>query len=229
MKKFALKMIMSVSVIAFSLTSISCSNESLEDSTATGTNANSLTLEEAEKLQNPSLKDGDVYTIKKYIFSRSKGAGRLGHVGVAFELRATIGGVNYISFYEGGIEGTNGWFGIPNAFTPLGGNNGGWSNQVSTRDQMINEFKARRYNRYKFGVAFVSTTAATSNYAKGLLAFFPSRGYNVAGNNCMNASYDVIASFSENNGNPSVPNQYLPNSWYDGLTVASGWGNSISM
>jgi hypothetical protein len=227
MKKFTLKMIMVLSVITFSLTNTSCTNESVDNSTQT-TNSK-LTLEQALQQQNPNSRVANVYTIKKYIFNRSSGANGLGHVGVAFELKATINGVNYTSFYEGGVEGTNGWFGIPNAFTSPGSNNGGWWNQVSTQPQMLNEFRARGYNRYKFGAAFISTTQAISDNSKAILAAFPNRGYNVAGNNCMNASYDVIASFSGSNGNPSVPTQYFPNNWYNALSVSGGWSNSINM
>jgi hypothetical protein len=229
MKNFVSKMFLSVAVIAFSLASSSCSNESVEDSIKKDSNPSALTLEQAEQQQSSTSKAANVYTIKKYIFNRSNGASGLGHVGVAFELKANINGVNYTSFYEGGVEGTNGWFGIPNAFTPAGSNNGGWWNQVSTQAQMINEFRARGYNRYKFGAAFISTTQAISDNSKLILARFPNRGYAVPSNNCMNACYDVIASFSGNNGNPSVPNQYLPNDWYNGLSVSGGWSNSNAM
>ncbi len=218
-------MIMVLSIITFSLTNTSCTNESTENTAS----PKALTLEEAEQQQGPATEAVNTYTIKKYIFNRSNGANGLGHVGVAFELKATINGVNYTSFYEGGVEGTNGWFGIPNAFTSPGSNNGGWWNQMSTQAQMINEFRARGYNRYKFGAAFISTTKAISDNSKAILAAFPNRGYNVAGNNCMNASYDVIASFSGSNGNPSVPTQYFPNNWYNGLSVSGGWSNSINM
>ncbi len=229
MKKFTLRMIMAFTVFAFSLTNTSCSNESIEDSTKKDTNPSALTLDEAEKQQDPTSKAANVYTIKKYVFNRSNGASGLGHVGVAFELKATINGVNYTSFYQGSVEGTNGLFNIPNPFTAAGNNNGGWWNQVSTQPQMIAQFKSRGYTSYKFGQSFLSTTQAISNNSKAILANFPGRGYNVVGNNCMNAAYDVIASFSGSNGNPSVPNQYFPNSWYNGLSVPGGWSNAVAM
>ena len=51
MKKFALKMFMSLSVIAFSLATISCSNESIDNSKTNAANSAPLTLEEAVKQQ----------------------------------------------------------------------------------------------------------------------------------------------------------------------------------
>lgn len=234
MKKFALKVLISLSVIAFSLATISCSNESIDNSKTNAANSAPLTLEDAVKQQDPASRAANTWFIKKYIFNRTNGAGGLGHVGVAFELRATINGTTYTSFYQGGVEGTNGWFGIPNAYTPIGGNNGGWWNQVTTQAQMINEFRARRYNRYKFGVVFIMSSQYESDNTKNILARFPNRGYAVPSNNCMNASYDVINSFSGFNGSPSVPTQYLPNRWYDSLPVGSsvagsgGWSNSVN-
>jgi hypothetical protein len=227
MKKLSLRVLMSLSVIALSLSSIGCSNNSDDENIPEV--ATAKTIDEALKQQDPSSRAANTYIMKKYIFNRTNGAGGLGHVGVAFELRATINGVNYVSFYEGGVEGTNGWFGIPNAFTAPGSPNGGWWNQVSTQAQMINEFRSRGYNRYKFGVLFVSVTQATSDNSKLILARFPNRGYAVPSNNCMNASFDVIASFDNLNGNPSVPTQYFPNNWYNALTVGLQWSNSIAI
>lgn len=228
MKNLALKMFTSLLVIALSISSISCSKDAVDESTNANL-SNSNTMEEALAKQSSNAKAANTYIMKKYIFNRSNGAGGLGHVGVAFELRATINGVSYISFYEGGVEGSNGWFGIPNAYTPIGGNNGGWWNQVSSQAAMINEFKSRGYNRYKFGVLFVGTTQSTSDNSKLILSKFPNRGYAVASNNCMNACYDVVASFDNLNGNPSVPTQYAPNNWYNALTVGLQWSNSISI
>jgi hypothetical protein len=226
MKKLSLRILMSVSVVALSLSSIGCSNDSVEETTVS--NVVPVTMEAALKSQSTTARVANTYIMKKYIFDRTNGANGLGHVGVAFEIQATINGVKYVSFYEGGVEGTNGWFGIPNAFTAPGSPNGGWWNQVSTQAQMKNEFKSRGYNRYKFGVLFVSVTQATADNSKLILARFPNRGYAVPSNNCMNASYDVCASFDTLNGNPSFPLQYFPNSWYDALSVSNQWSGSIN-
>ena len=209
----------------FALTGCSNDEDTIDSSVSSQTTSNNLT----SKSIGPNLPD--LYEVKKYVFVRSNGANGLGHVGVAFELRARITGVTYTSFYNGAIEGTNGWFGIPNAFTPVGGNNGGWNNQRTTQAQMFAEFRSRGYNAYKFSQNFLIVTLARSNDGKAILNGFPGRGYNVSGNNCMNAVYDLLSNFSfpGDSGNPSVPNSYLPNNWYNSLTVNGGWSNSNAL
>ena len=125
MKKIVSKILASLAVIAFSLTNTSCSNDSSQDLKVTDSKVTEMTLEEAENQQNTNLKAANVYTIKKYIFNRSAGANGLGHVGVAFELKATINGVNYTSFYTGSVEGSS-LYGIPLPYISPGSNNGGW-------------------------------------------------------------------------------------------------------
>ena len=213
-------------VVALSFTSISCSND---DSVQSATVSTSKEAPSSLKGIGPNLPD--LYQVKKYVFVRTNGANGLGHVGVAFELRARITGVNYTSFYEGGIEGTNGWFGIPNAFTPAGGNNGAWNLQKSTQAQMLADFSSRGYNGYKFSQNFLIVTIARSNAGKAILAGFPGRGYNVSGNNCMNGVSDLLTNFSfpGDAGNPTVPSQYFPNNWYNALSVNSGWSTSQAL
>ena len=211
-------------VASMLFTTASCSNDDSAQSTTVAT-----AKEDSSSLKSIGPNLPDLYEVKKYVFVRTNGANGLGHVGVAFELRARITGVTYTSFYCGGIEGTNGWFGIPNAFTPLGGDNGGWTQQVSTQPQMFAQFGARGYNAYKFSQNFLIVTLARSNAGKAILAAFPGRGYNVSGNNCMNAVYNLLSNFSfpGDAGNPSVPSSYLPNNWYGSLTVNGGWSNSV--
>ena len=225
MKKLSLKLLLLFTVV-LSLTNISCSTDDLdlneEIQTSGSTDLKSST---ARTAFGPNLPD--LYQVKKYVFSRTSGANGLGHVGVAFELKARITGVNYTSFYCGAIEGTNGWFNIPNAFTLPGLNNGGWTEQVSTQPQMFAQFGFRGYNSYKFSQNFLIVTLARSNAGKAILAGFKGRGYNVSGNNCMNATYDLLSNFSfpGDSGNPAVPNSYFPNNWYNSLTVNGGWSN----
>lgn len=227
MKKITFKLLM-LFIIALSFTAVSCTNdEDTIDQSQLVNKTNDIEISKAAaKGIGPNLPD--LYQVKKYVFVRTNGANGLGHVGVAFELRARITGVNYTSFYCGAIEGTNGWFDIPNAFTPPGSNNGGWNEQVSTQSQMFALFTARRYNAYKFSQNFLVVTLARSNAGKTILAGFPGRGYNVSGNNCMNAVYDLLTNFSFPNdaGNPTVPSSYAPNNWYSTLTVNGGWSNS---
>jgi hypothetical protein len=227
MKKITFKLLM-LFIIALSFTVVSCSNdEDFSNQSQSVTKSDETTISNsANKAIGPNLPD--LYEVKKYVFVRTSGANGLGHVGVAFELRARITGVNYTSFYCGAIEGTNGWFGIPNPFTPAGGNNGGWTQQVSTQPQMFNLFTTRGYNGYKFSQNFLTVTLARSNAGKAILNGFPTRGYNVSGNNCMNAVYDLLSNFSfpGDAGNPAVPNSYAPNNWYSSLTVNGGWSNS---
>jgi hypothetical protein len=228
MKKITLKLIM-LFTIALSFTTISCSNDDSTDQNQLTAKSNDLGSSKTAvaKAIGPNLPD--LYEVKKYVFVRKNGANGLGHVGVAFELRARISGVNYTSFYCGGVEGTNGWFGIPNAFTPAGGDNGGWQKQVSTQAQMFAQFGAKGYNGYKFSQNFLIVTLARSNAGKAIISGFPGRGYNVSGNNCMNAVYDLLSNFSfpGDAGNPAVPSSYAPNSWYASLTVNGGWSNPV--
>lgn len=220
MKKLVIQFLMLV-VIGLSFTTVSCSND---DEVLQSEISTSNTDESLNRTFGPNLPD--TYMIKKYVFNRSTAVNGLGHVGVAFELRARISGVNYTSFYCGAIENEKG---SPIVFS--GGNNGGWWSQLSTQPQMLTAFRNRGYNRYKFGQSFVSITLARSNQGKAILAGFPNRGYNLSGNNCMNAAYDVLSNFSfaGDAGNPSVPGQYFPNNWYNALTVNNGWSNSVNL
>ena len=208
--------------VALIFTSVSCSNDDSIQTKSESSNDDLSSL----KGYGPNLPD--LYEVKKYVFNRKNGANNLGHVGVAFELRARISGVTYTSFYDGAVEGTNGWFNIPNAYIPAGVNNGGWNFQRSTSAQMFADFKSRQYDRYKFSQNFLIVPIARSNAGNVIIAGFPGRGYNVYGNNCMDAVYQLLNNFSfpGDSGNPTVPSQYFPNNYYDSLSVNGGWSTS---
>ena len=171
----------------------------------------------------------DLYEYRKYVFVRPKGAAGNGHVGVGFELRARISGRTYLTYYCGAVEGTNGWFGIPNAYIAPGTVNGGWNTSNSTQQLMFSEFRGQRNYTFYKSTQYAVTTLAASNLAKNFLINFQYRGYAVASNNCMNACFDVLNALGGSNANPSVPTQYRPNDWYNSLTASRGWSATSSL
>ncbi len=164
------------------------------------------------------------WTIKRYIFNRSNGANGAGHVGVGLEIRSANPSAVY--FYGGGVENERGSFSIPR-----GGNNSGWSSSFTSNAGLLAYMKnSKNYNRYKFEGSFKTISYAKVLDSYNKLVDLPKRGYNLLGNNCMNATYDVlIQAGGVYVANPSTYANYLPNGWYNDFSGNNGWSNSINL
>lgn len=164
------------------------------------------------------------WTIKRYIFNRSNGAQGAGHVGVGLEIRSANPTAVY--FYGGAVENEKGSFSVPR-----GGNNSGWAYSFTSNAALLSYMKnTRKYDRYKFEGSFknISYAKVTDSYNK--LVDLPNRGYNLLGNNCMNATYDVlIQAGGVYVANPSTYANYLPNGWYNDFSGSNGWSNSNNL
>ena len=196
-----------------------CSNESVEEALPVTNEANL----ESNLASRPAT---TTYTIKRYVFNRMNGANGLGHVAVGVEIRtANPTGVFY---YFGGVENTQG---APSV--PVGGNNGGWYQIAATGANMFAVMKSSKYgyNRYKFEKAFTTVNYQQVNNTINKIKDFPTRGYFLAGNNCLNATYETLM---QAGGGvfiawpPSIsPLNYSPNGWYFGMPAA--WSGSVNL
>jgi hypothetical protein len=170
------------------------------------------------------LLDAGSYTIKRYVFSRSSGANGLGHVGVGVEIRTS--NPTTVRYYAGAVENSS-----ASLFVPIGGNNGGWATVKTSFAGMYNEFTARGYNYYKFTKSFTNVTKQRALNTVNEINYLPGRGYLLAGNNCMNATYDVL----NQGGGLFIPAPsasaalYAPNVWFNSLLTSIGWSNQVSM
>lgn len=164
------------------------------------------------------------YKVKGYLFVRLPGPFNLGHTGVGYEVRE-MSGTNVVRTYTycGGVEG--------NANLPYivpGQNNGGWNrfgytNNVTMLNTMRSPYK---YTAYKFERTFHDVTLAQIHRAEGIINGFPSRGYNVNGNNCMNAAYQVLSAL----GAPGMAwplTNWAPKDQYN--QTVTGWSSSVGL
>ena len=165
------------------------------------------------------------WTIKRYVFNRSNGANGLGHVGVGLEIRSANPTAVY--FYGGGVENEKGSF----AILP-GSNNFGWAYSFASNAALLSYVKnTKGYNRYKFESSFKTITYQRVVNTINELNYLPNRGYLLAGNNCMNAVYDVL----NQGGGLFIPAPtasaalYAPNTWYGSLINQIGWSNSANL
>lgn len=161
------------------------------------------------------------YFVREFLFLRPNGANNLGHVGVAFEYQIRNGNtIVHRSWYWGSVENPSGSWSIAS-----NSNNGGFARSSSSINDMFSDMKARNYKQYK------AKSARELNYNYVLNAYyqligFPNRGYHVLGNNCMNASWDVMwqlytpdVAWVQNFWN------FAPAVWFHRNT--NGWGQTI--
>ncbi len=227
MKNLSLKVLAVLSVFTLSLSIGSCSNDEAPiPNQNTVVNLQEAKVENSQEFNPESLPieysarllDAGTYSIKRYVFSRSNGAGGLGHVGVGVEIRTT--NPTTVRFYNGAVENSTGSFGV----LP-GGNNGGWYIINTSYSAMLNNFTSRGYNYIKSTKSFTNVTKQRALNTVNEVMYLPNRGYLLAGNNCMNATYDVL-----NQGGGlfiPLPNAaaafYAPNVWFNSLTIGLGW------
>lgn len=163
------------------------------------------------------------YKAKSYIFIRLPGPFGLGHAGVGFEYRKYSGSTLVeVRYYYGAIEGYNN-----QSYIKPGNYNGGWWAYASTGQNMYSVMKSYTYGYtgVKYTTSFFDVTSTQVNNAINVIKNFPYRGYNVSGNNCMNASYDVLRAL----GTPNLQwpsTNWFPKDWYN--NHKKGWSASIS-
>lgn len=173
--------------------------------------------------ENEASRAGVTYTVKQYIFQRPNAAFGYGHVGVGYEVRTYSNGVqSNIKYYFGGVENGQGSPGVP-----AGGNNGGWWSTASTGAAMYSVMRnSYGYVNVKFRIAYSSLSNTRRINALNRISRFPSRGYLLATNNCMNACWDVLSELATPNV-AWVQNNYAPNDWYRRTT--NGWSSSRAL
>jgi hypothetical protein len=223
MKKFSHKI--ALLLLSIFLT-FSCSTPEIENIQNQNTQLKSETkLNSRSQSVNQIAPVTITYTVKQYIFQRPDGASGLGHVGVGYEVRTFSSGVQVsVTYYYGSVENSGGAMVV----IPFYQNNGGWMSTCATGATMLNTMKsaAYGYKNYKYRTSFsaLSSTQRANAYSK--ISFFPNRGYSLAGNNCMNAAWDVLWEL----GTPNVAwvqTNYFPNGWYNNCTV--GWSASTAL
>jgi hypothetical protein len=223
-KYFKMKNVFKTLKIALLITSsiffTNCSQDSVQEVTTTSEKETFVDFQ-------ANAKATTAYTLKRYVFNRANGANGLGHLAVGVEIRTTNpAGVFY---YYGGVENTQGSPGVP-----AGGNNGGWYQINSTGANMFAVMKSSKYgyNRYRFERAFKTVSLDQVNNTINKIKGFPTRGYFLSGNNCMDATYQVLM---QGGGGvfvafPPVANpiSFAPNGWYFGLPNTN-WSDSVNL
>lgn len=219
MKNLSLKVLAVLSVFTLSLSISSCSNDEEPIPTVnTVENLQEVKVDDVPVEYAARLLDAGTYSIKRYVFSRSSGAGGLGHVGVGVEIRTT--NPTTVRYYNGAVENTTG-----SPATLPGGNNGGWYRINTDYNGMLLNFTSRGYNFLKFEKSFKNVTKQRALNTVNEVMYLPNRGYLLAGNNCMNATYDVL----NQGGGLFIPAPavtavlYAPNVWFNSLTTGLGW------
>ena len=219
MKNLFLKVLAVLSVFTLLLSISSCSNDEEPIPTAnTVQNLQEVKVNDLPGENAARLLDAGTYSIKRYVFSRSGAAGGLGHVGVGVEIRTT--NPTTVRYYNGAVENSTGSF----AVLP-GGNNGGWYGINTSYSGMLLNFTSRGYNFIKFTQSFHNVTKQRALNTVNEVMYLPNRGYLLGGNNCMNATYDVL----NQGGGLFIPAPtasvalYAPNVWFNSLTTGLGW------
>lgn len=224
MKKIGLKLVIFLLVISGLVSS--CSTEELVQDVE-NTSIKKTIDENSLNADNGAFSRVTTYKVKQYVFLRPEAVFGAGHVGVGYEIRTYFDGVqNSVEYIYGGVENSRGA-----AVVIPGQNNGGWSRASSTGASMLNYMKDNYgYSKYKFKTALIALSSSQKTNALNRVIAFPYRGYIVANNNCMNASYDVLIDLGTSGVTwPSSWDRWAPGSWYGDLTIKKGWSGSKSI
>lgn len=164
------------------------------------------------------------YMAKGYLFVRLPGPMGLGHTGVGYEIREMRGTTITRTYtYCGGVEGWNNLSYIAPGLPNGGWNQFGYTNNIS----MLNVMRSPNgYTNYKFSVAFRAVTLTQIHRAEGVINNFSRRGYNVNGNNCMNAAYEVLNALSMP-GMAWPSTNWFPRDQYS--NTVTGWSGSRTL
>jgi len=202
---------------------MSCSTPEAEQKALENTALEEASPKETSSENEASRGVAITYKVKQYIFQRPVAAFGSGHVGVGYEVRTYSNGVqSNIKYYFGAVENGQG-----SPRVPAGGNNGGWWQSASTGAAMFSVMKnSYGYKNVKFRIAYSNLSDTRRNNALNRISKFPSRGYLLATNNCMNACWDVLSELATPNV-AWVENNILPNAWYNMTT--NGWSSSRAL
>ena len=170
---------------------------------------------------------GVTFRIQQYIFQRPAAALGAGHVGVGYQVRRFYNGTPVeVSYHYGAVENNQGY----PVVIPMNGNNGGWNRITDNSAQMIETMKNYYgYKYFKYKVQFTDATESQVNNAGLKMSGLANRGYVLAGNNCMNAVYDVLKELGTTGVPLIVISNYAPNNWYNSCTSAKGWSDSKTL
>ena len=125
---------------------------------------------------------------------RTNSAFGLGHIGVGYQ----NSNGNYLC---GAVEGKDN---LP--YIAPGDDNGGWIKSYRDIGGVMGAFRSRGYNSIKV----ISVDYPNPENAGDVIQDFVIRGYNVANDNCLTATDDVLRAY----GVSSLPNPKTPNSYY---------------
>jgi hypothetical protein len=225
MKKLSLKVLAALSVFTLLLSISSCSNDEQPTPTINAVENLQETVVAASPAENTArLLDAGTYSIKRYVFVKTSGASGLGHVGVGVEIRTT--NPTTVRYYNGSVEnGKSSFIILP------GGFNDGWYRINTDYNGMLNNFTTRGYNYLKFTQTFTNVTKQRALNTVNEIMYLPNRGYSLAGNNCINAVYDVLNQGGGLFVYPPTANPvtYAPNIWFNALYTSNGWSNQYAM
>ncbi len=126
---------------------------------------------------------------------RTDSAFGLGHIGVGYQ----NSNGNYIC---GAVEGRDN---LP--YIAPEDDNGGWIKSCQDLDGVMNAFRSRGYDSIKV----IDVDSINPEAAGDVIQDFVTRGYNVADNNCLTATDEVLRAYGVRN----LPTPRTPNSYYN--------------
>lgn len=177
-----------------------------------------------------------------YLFLRTPGPFNLGHTGVGFILKYTwydpatqVTTVRYTP-YCGGVENPKGTPviapGLPNGGWFNSGGGGNNNTEADAVEFLKSSMKQKGYTKYKHELSGGSTLLPSDtdqgNAARNIIAKFPNRGYNVVGNNCMDASYEVLQALGVS-GMASPKTDWRPTQQFNSTGRRGGWSDASNL
>jgi hypothetical protein len=184
------------------------------------------TREKSSNGNGEMSRNGETYQIRHYIFYRNQSflIVNHGHVGVGFEVRTYVGStLKSTSFYMGGVENPTG-----QAFVAPGGFVDGWSYRTTTLTGMRNVMRTEGYTDYRQTNSYRPLSDAQYDDGYNTLVAFPTRGYSLWTNNCLDAFYQVAT--RSNCGNvPFIPINPVPSEYFSSMRVYTNWSSSIKV
>ena len=124
----------------------------------------------------------------------------VGHIGVGYQ----NSNGNYLC---GAVEGKD----YQPIITP-GYDNGAWIKACQDIEEVKSAFRSRGYNSIKV----ISVDSPNPENAGSVIQYFVNRGYDLANNNCLTATDEVLRAY----GVRDLPNPTTPNSYYNQISGA---------
>lgn len=139
---------------------------------------------------------------RAYVFLRKDGAplpgGHAGHIG--WGVRLAPGG----PYFCGSTENQSG-----HPWVPPGGDNGWWGQEAATEEAMVQLFKERSYDAYKWATVRTCDAAAARQEAERQQG----AGYAGLRNNCLDHSYQVLEAYGLKDL-PWLQTHPAPSDWF---------------